>query len=555
MKDSASSVRHGVILSSMLMAVLLYLDRFCIGIAEPLIRQDLGLTKIQIGWFMSAFFWTYALGQVPAGWLADRYGPRITLTLYILIWSFFTAMMGLANGLVMLLITRAAYGLGQAGAYPTSANIVSRWIPFSSRGTASSMISLGGRLGGAIAPLLTALLIVRFVSLDQSPLLEPKMILDVPAVVSSLTDDDTKPNASILYIRTRIGSSLKDMAEGQVDATRVADSLNQLIQDETFYQPEPFNSLTSMDRYATACIKRLEVGESLSPSEVQRFNRFLFEAVYPIEIEKTYISSWRPVLLLYGSLGIVVAAIFWWVVRDRPLVHPWCNDQEKTLITNGQMCSENEAVGSIPWGDILRSRSLWLSSVAQIGINIGWLFIGTWFPTYLLEQHQVPIVDRGIMVMVPFFVGWFGMVAGGKATDWLVPVVGLKWARRIPWVTSVSVAVLAFALCPQMDHPWTVTLLMAVVAFCVDFSNPSTWAFNQDVGGNYVGCVLGWGNMWGNLGAAVSPILLAYVAEVYSWSHMFYVCAAVFCVAGICYGWIDATVPVIRQQQPITDPT
>ena len=537
----------------MLMAVLLYLDRFCIGIAEPLIRQDLGLSKVQIGWFMSAFFWTYALGQVPSGWLADRYGPRITLTLYILIWSLFTAMMGLANGLVMLLLTRAAYGLGQAGAYPTSANIVSRWIPLSNRGTASSLISLGGRLGGALAPVLTALLIVRFVSPDQSPLLEPKMILDLPAVVSSLTDDNEQPSAPILHIRTKIGTSLNPRSEGPEAATQVAELLNQLIQDETFYQPELFNSLTNMDSFARSCIKRLKAGESLSPVEIQRFHRFLLEAIYPLEIEKTYISSWRPVLFLYGSLGLIVAAIFWWVVRDRPQVHPWCNDQEKAFITAGKTYSENKTVGNIPWVDILQSRSLWLSSVAQIGINIGWLFIGTWFPTYLLEQHQVPIVERGIMVMVPFFVGWFGMVAGGKSTDWLVPVVGLKWSRRIPWVTSAVVAAVAFALCPWMNHPWLVTLLMSVVAFSVDFSNPATWAFNQDVGGNYVGCVLGWGNMWGNLGAAVSPILLAYVAEAYSWSHMFYVCAAVFCVAGICNGLVDATVPVIRQQPPATD--
>ena len=554
MASTASRVRYGVILASMLMAVLLYLDRFCIGIAEPLIRQDLGLTKTQMGWFISAFFWTYALGQVPSGWLADRYGPRITLTLYILIWSFFTAMMGLATGLVMLLVTRAAYGLGQAGAYPTSANIVSRWIPVSSRGTASSMISLGGRFGGAIAPVLTALLIIRFVSPDQSPLLEPDMILDVPEVVSSLTEEDQELSLPIRHIRSTLGESLEGLGETPEPAERVSDLLNQLIQDETFYQPEPFIALSSMDRYATACIKRIRDGESLSASELQRFNRFLLEAIYPVVIEKTYISSWRPVLILYGSLGLVVAAVFWWVVRDFPRVHPWCNEQERALITGDQPRSNHEKVGNIPMVDIVRnhivrSRSLWLSSVAQIGINIGWIFIVTWFPTYLLEQYQVPIVERGIMVMVPMFVGWFGMAAGGQVTDRLVPLVGLKWGRRIPWILSASVAATAFAMCPWTDHPWEVTMLMAVVAFCVDFGNPSTWAFNQDVGGNYVGCVLGWANMWGNLGAAVSPILLVYVADTYSWVHMFYLCAAAFCVSGVCNGMIDATVPVIREQE------
>ncbi|MCP4816375.1 MAG: MFS transporter, partial [Planctomycetaceae bacterium] len=101
---------------STVMGILLYLDRFCIGIAEPFIRQDLGLTKQQMGIFMSAFFWPYALAQIPAGWLADRFGARKMMTIYILAWSFFTAMMGLANGFIMLVAMRAAYGLGQAGA-------------------------------------------------------------------------------------------------------------------------------------------------------------------------------------------------------------------------------------------------------------------------------------------------------------------------------------------------------------------------------------------------------------------------------------------------------
>ncbi|MDP7205551.1 MAG: MFS transporter, partial [Pirellulaceae bacterium] len=152
-----SRVRYGVIAASTLMAILLYLDRFCIGIAEPFIRQDLGLSKQQMGIFMSAFFWPYALAQIPSGWLADRFGARKMMTIYILAWSFFTAMMGLASGFIMLVAMRAAYGLGQAGAYPTSSSIVSRWIPPLGRGSASSFISLGGRIGGAIAPVLTAI--------------------------------------------------------------------------------------------------------------------------------------------------------------------------------------------------------------------------------------------------------------------------------------------------------------------------------------------------------------------------------------------------------------
>ncbi|MFP6649211.1 MAG: MFS transporter [Pirellulaceae bacterium] len=548
-------VRYSVIFASMLMAILLYLDRFCIGIAEPFIRQDLGLSKIQMGIFMSAFFWPYALAQIPAGWLADRFGARKMMTIYILIWSFFTAMMGLATGFIMLVAMRAAYGLGQAGAYPTSSSIVSRWIPLLGRGGASSFISLGGRIGGAIAPVLTAILIVAFVSADKSPLLEPASLLDSDQILEKLGERSEKGNEAYLHLFEKSSSSLQELVSSlpaeNTDPSQevIAAGFNQAIRDPGFYSAEAFLSVKNLDRFATNSIKRIENGETLNDADSEKFNRFLLESLFPIEIQRTYMKSWRPALWLYGGLGLLVAGFFWLVVRDRPQLHPRCNQAEVALISGGVEPDTSKEIGSIPLGDIVRSPSLWFSSVSQIGINIGWLFIGTWFPTYLLEQHQVPILERGTMVMVPFLVGFPGMLLGGIVTDKLVSLVGVRWARRLPWIVSKSIAVFAFAACPLLDSPWAVTAMMATVAFCVDFGNPASWAFTQDVGGKHVGSVLGFGNMWGNLGAAVSPILLAWIFVTYSYSHMFYTCAGLFTISTICSFFIDASTPVIREDR------
>lgn len=141
------------------------------------------------------------------------------------------------------------------------------------------------------------------------------------------------------------------------------------------------------------------------------------------------------------------------------------------------------------------------------------------------------------------------MLLGGLVTDKLVSLVGVRWARRIPWIGSKAIAVVAFAISPLLPSPWLVTAMMATVAFCVDFGNPASWAFTQDVGGKHVGSVLGFGNMWGNLGAAVSPILLIWISVNYSWTHMFYTCAGLFTVSTICCFFIDAATPVIREDR------
>ena len=101
-----TSIRHVVVGAAFLMSVLLYLHRFCISVAQTYIQQDLGLTNAQIAWMLSAFFWTYALGQVPSGWLTDRFGSRAMLTLYILLWSLFTGLTGAAGAFVAVLLLR-----------------------------------------------------------------------------------------------------------------------------------------------------------------------------------------------------------------------------------------------------------------------------------------------------------------------------------------------------------------------------------------------------------------------------------------------------------------
>jgi sugar phosphate permease len=512
-----------------------------------------------MGIFMSAFFWPYALAQIPSGWLADRFGARKMMTIYILAWSFFTAMMGLASGFIMLVAMRAAYGLGQAGAYPTSSSIVSRWIPPLGRGRASSFISLGGRIGGAIAPVLTAILIVAFVSADKSPLLEPESVLDSAQILEKLGERNEKGNEAYLYLFKKSSGALKEIVSSSpaenTDPSQeiIVASFNQAIRDPGFYSADAFLRVKNMDRFAMKCIKRIESGETLNNADSEKFNRSLLESLFPIEIQGIYMKSWRPVLWLYGGLGLLVAGFFWLVVRDRPQLHSRCNKAEVELITAGTESDTSDEIGSIPLGDIVSSPSLWFSSLSQIGVNIGWLFIGTWFPTYLMEQHQVPILLRGTMVMIPFIVGFPGMLLGGIVTDKLVSLVGVRWARRLPWIVSKSIAVLAFAACPLLDSPWAVTAMMATVAFCVDFGNPASWAFTQDVGGKHVGSVLGFGNMWGNLGAAVSPILLAWIFVNYSYSHMFYTCACLFAVSTICSFFIDAATPVISEDKDRLD--
>ena len=155
-------VRYGVLAFLCTLALLLYVDRVCIGQAETSISRDLQLSKTQMGWVFNAFILAYCIFEVPTGHWGDRFGSRRVITRIVLWWSAFTALTGLAWGLWPLVVTRFLFGAGEAGAFPNAARVVTRWFPPAERGMARGAITTTSQLGGAITPPLAAFFINQF---------------------------------------------------------------------------------------------------------------------------------------------------------------------------------------------------------------------------------------------------------------------------------------------------------------------------------------------------------------------------------------------------------
>lgn len=134
--------------------IVMYLDRLCISIAGPRIQADFGLSTTDWGWVVGAFTLGYALFEVPTGLLADRIGPRQVVTRIVLWWSAFTIATGMAGGLRSLLAVRFLFGAGEAGTFPSVSSVISRWIPFSERGTANGVVLASTAIGGLLTPLI-----------------------------------------------------------------------------------------------------------------------------------------------------------------------------------------------------------------------------------------------------------------------------------------------------------------------------------------------------------------------------------------------------------------
>ena len=196
-----------------------------------------------------------------------------------------------------------------------------------------------------------------------------------------------------------------------------------------------------------------------------------------------------------------------------------------------------------------QSRSLWLNSVGQFCINIGWAFLITWLPTYLKEKHGMEGANGAWMVTIVLAMGMLGQLIGGWATDFSVRHLGLRFGRILPISVACTIAGLAYLGCTVFTGVWAIVACCGIVSLMTDLGNPSIWGFMQDVGGRNTATVFGWANMWGNLGASVSsimvPKLLAYGSADGSGQQLvFYACATSFFIAGAAALGMDATRPL-----------
>jgi ACS family glucarate transporter-like MFS transporter len=153
-------MRWTIVGFSALGLTIAYLDRAALSVALPFMAEEFEIGPAIQGILLSSFFWTYALFQLPSGWLLDKFGPRVIYPLAVGWWSVWTALTALSQGVVTTIIFRLGLGIGEAPVQPANVKVVSRWFPRRERAFASSLFDMGQQIGTALSiPLVTTLAI------------------------------------------------------------------------------------------------------------------------------------------------------------------------------------------------------------------------------------------------------------------------------------------------------------------------------------------------------------------------------------------------------------
>jgi MFS family permease len=161
-KQTRARVRHRVLGFLALLSIITYMDRVCISVSAPRIKEEFGISPAGWGWVMGVFTLAYGAFEIPSGAYGDRFGERRMLTRIVAWWSAFTVLTGMTSNFLGLIVTRFLFGVGEAGAYPNATGSIRRWFPPDERARAQGIVWGSSRIGGALTPVIVVPLLLAF---------------------------------------------------------------------------------------------------------------------------------------------------------------------------------------------------------------------------------------------------------------------------------------------------------------------------------------------------------------------------------------------------------
>ena len=152
MRRRGFSATNAVLGLICVMYAITYIDRVNVSTAASVFQKELHFTSVQVGLVFSAFAYPYLVFQIIGGWVSDRFGAKLTLTVSAIIWALATLLMGMAGGLASMLCARVLLGFGEGATFPAATRAMSDWTAEGKRGFSQGIAHSAARLGNALTP-------------------------------------------------------------------------------------------------------------------------------------------------------------------------------------------------------------------------------------------------------------------------------------------------------------------------------------------------------------------------------------------------------------------
>ena len=244
--------------------------------------------------------------------------------------------------------------------------------------------------------------------------------------------------------------------------------------------------------------------------------------------------GWRRTFLLCGVLGLCYAFLWYLLFRNRPEESKRISSKEREEIVGGREKSASAAKRDLSSKDLLRSGSVWKTSIQYVCSNFTFYFALTWMFPYIQERFALDAVHAGLYASIPLIAGAGANWIGGISVDAIYRTGRKRLSRSVPAMVGFALSAIGMVMVTKVSSVAPAVFFMALAVFGADLTLPPSWSFCIDIGKENSGVVSGTMNMAGNLGAFVTIIAFPYLLDwTGSYVPFFYICAALS-VAAIC---------------------
>ena len=264
-----------------------------------------------------------------------------------------------------------------------------------------------------------------------------------------------------------------------------------------------------------------------------------------------WVMPWRMVFVVFGAVGFVWAAAWYRWFRDEPAEHPEVSPGELKLIQAGRVIERHPRLDRAAVMHILASRNMIALCLMYFPQAYGFYFNITWLPTYLKVARGFSSVQLGLLSGLPLILSAAADLVGGVATDRAVRAFGVRVGRCGIGIASLLIAAVGIVAGAAVEDPLLSAVLIALSCAADSFLLGAAWSVCIDASGPHAGLVTGTMNTAGQIGAFLSPIVLAYLlkgkdqANYQEWFLPLFIMGVLYFAGALCWLFIDPRRPIV----------
>ena len=250
--------------------------------------------------------------------------------------------------------------------------------------------------------------------------------------------------------------------------------------------------------------------------------------------------GWRQSFVVTAPLAFLLAAVWWWYVRDRPAEHPAVSQGELNLIDAGRPSTEGRAAAPGAWKQVLRNREILLLTASYFCSNYVFYFFFNWLFIYLVENRGFKALEGGWYSAAPWITGAFGALAGGWGCDRLWRRLGPRLGTRLPCILGLTLAGGLILLAASARDPRLAVVFLSLCLAGQQLTEGAFWAATIGVSGRHASAGCGVLNTGGNVVGGVGALAVPLIVQSFGWPAAL-ASASVFALAGaVLWFWIRA---------------